>query len=386
MDEWKSFPLESDVERIRKVVEKYFEIYETKEEENTFYIHMPQDSTLENRFEDLRIELKGMDFIPFLRYENGEYMLHLLKKPKLNTRSRWLNVILFFTTIVTTMLAGSMLFLTEWSVEDMLMPRNLLDGLIFFSFPLMAILGIHELGHYFVSKKHNVAASLPFFIPVPPIGLPLGTLGAVISMREPIPDRKALIDIGIAGPIAGFLVSIPVCLIGLFLMQQNPVFADPSQTFQLNPPLLFTALSQFFTLPTSPGNDLLFTALSQFFILPISPGKEIVIHPTAFAGWVGLLVTAINLLPAGQLDGGHIARGALREKHKYASYTAIGLLLLSSLFGGGWLLMAFFIVFFIGAGHPPALNEFVPLDAKRKMLVLLAVLIFIMSFTPIPVS
>ena len=367
MDEWKSFPLEGDVERVRNVVEKYFDIYETREGEYSFYIHMPQDGTLENRFEDLRIELKGMGFIPFLRYENGEYMLHVLKKPTANTRSRWLNVILFFTTIVTTMLAGSMLFLTEWSVNGMLMPRNLLDGLIFFSFPLMAILGIHELGHYFVSKKHNVAASLPFFIPVPPIGLPLGTLGAVISMREPIPDRKALIDIGIAGPIAGFLVSIPVCLIGLFLMQQNPVFADPSQTFQLNPPLLFTALSQFFTFPTSPG-------------------KEIVIHPTAFAGWVGLLVTAINLLPAGQLDGGHIARGALREKHRYASYTAIGLLLLSSFFGSGWLLMAFFIIFFIGAGHPPALNEFVPLDAKRKILVLLSIVIFALSFTPIPVS
>ncbi|RLF63355.1 MAG: hypothetical protein DRN31_02635 [Thermoplasmata archaeon] len=197
--------------------------------------------------------------------------------------------------------------------------------------------------------------------------LPLGTLGAVISMREPIPNRKALIEIGIAGPIAGFLVSIPVCLIGLFLMQQNPIFADPSQTMQLNPPLLFTALSQLITLPTVPG-------------------KDIVIHPTAFAGWVGLLVTAINLLPAGQLDGGHIARGVLREKHKYASFAAIALLLLSSFFGGGWLFMAFFIIFFIGAGHPPALNEFVPLDARTKGLAVLAIIIFIMSFTPVPIS
>ncbi|HDH81699.1 MAG TPA: site-2 protease family protein [Thermoplasmatales archaeon] len=277
-------------------------------------------------------------------------------------------MLLFFTTIITTMLSGSMLFLTEWSIKSMLLPKNLINGLVFFSVPLMAILGIHELGHYFVSKKHNVAASLPFFIPIPPNPvLPLGTLGAVISMREPIPNRKALIEIGIAGPIAGFLVSIPVCLIGLFLMQQNPIFADPSQTMQLNPPLLFTALSQLITLPTVPG-------------------KDIVIHPTAFAGWVGLLVTAINLLPAGQLDGGHIARGVLREKHKYASFAAIALLLLSSFFGGGWLFMAFFIIFFIGAGHPPALNEFVPLDARTKGLAVLAIIIFIMSFTPVPIS
>jgi len=367
MEEWNSFPLKSDAEYIRKVVEKYFKVYEAKEGENTFFIHMPLDNTLEKRFEDLRMEFKEMDFIPFLQHERGEYVLHVIKKPRLKTKPNWLNILLFLTTIVTTMLAGSMLFMTERSLEGMFVPWNLLRGLVFFSFPLMAILGIHELGHYFVSKKHRVAASLPFFIPVPPLGLPLGTLGAVISMREPIPDRKSLIDIGVAGPIAGFLVSIPVCLVGLFLMQQNPVFADPTQTFQLNPPLLFTVLSQLFTFPTVPG-------------------KEIVIHPTAFAGWVGLLVTAINLLPAGQLDGGHIARGALRDKHKYASYAAIGLLLLSSLFGGGWLFMAVFIIFFIGAGHPPALNEFVPLDMKRKMLVLLAIVIFVLSFTPIPIS
>ncbi len=365
MDEWKSFPLESDEEHIRKVVEKYLQIYETKEGENTFYINIPQNNTLEEKFEQLRVELKSMDFIPFLRSEGGEYVLSVIKKPKLKTRPNWLNIVLFFTTIVTTMLSGSMLFLEEWSMNGMLMPQNLFRGLVFFSFPLMAILGIHELGHYFVSRKHNVAASLPFFIPIPPNPvLPLGTLGAVISMREPIPDRKALINIGIAGPIAGFLVSIPVCLIGLFLMQQNPVVAtDVTEGMMIHFPLLLTALSQFFTIPSNA-----------------------IIHPTAFAGWVGLLVTAINLLPAGQLDGGHIARGALKEKHRYASFAAIALLVLSSFLGGGWIFMAFFIVFFIGAGHPPALNEFVPLDAKTKGLVIIAILIFISSFTPVPIS
>jgi hypothetical protein len=365
MDEWESYPLDEDKEYLRHIVGNYFSIYDAKEGENAFYINIPQDNTLEEKFESLRLELKDMGFIPLLRYEGGEYILHILKKPKLNTRPEWINIVLFFTTLITTMLSGSILFLTQWSIKDMLMPENLLNGLIFFSFPLMAILGIHELGHYFVSKKHNVAASLPFFIPIPPNPvLPLGTLGAVISMREPIPDRKALIDIGIAGPIAGFLVSIPVCIIGLFLMQQKPVIAtDVTEGMTIHFPLLLTALSQFFTIPSNS-----------------------VIHPTAFAGWVGLLVTAINLLPAGQLDGGHIARGALREKHKYASFAAIGLLVLSSFFGGGWLFMAFFIVFFIGAGHPPALNEFVPLDGKRKVLVLLSIVIFVLSFTPIPIS
>jgi len=365
MDEWRSYPLDYE-EKVRKTVSRYFSIYERKEGDVlAFCINVPYDEgLLEYKFEELRMELKKMGLIPILRHEGGEYVLFIAEKPFLKTKPPWINLLLFFTTIVTTMLSGSILFLEEWSWKGLFAFDNLLNGLIFFSFPLLAILGIHELGHYFVSKKHGVAASLPFFIPVPPNPfLPLGTLGAVISMREPIPDRKALIDIGIAGPLAGFLVSIPVCLIGLFLMQQNPTEATAGG-LTIHFPLLLTALSTFFTFP-----------------------PNTVIHPTAFAGWVGLLVTAINLLPAGQLDGGHIARGVLRERHKYASFIAVAFLLSISFVGGGsWMFMAFFIIFFIGMGHPPALNELISLDTKRKLLALIALLIFIVSFTPIPIS
>lgn len=372
MDEWRSYPLDYE-ERVRKIVSRYFSVYERKEGDVlAFYIEIPYDEELlEYKFEELRMELKKMDLIPFLRYEGGEYLIFIAEKPFLKTKPPWINLLLFFSTIITTMLSGSILFLESWSWKDLFALNNLLNGLIFFSFPLLAILGVHEFGHYFVSKKHGVAASLPFFIPVPPNPiLPLGTLGAVISMREPIPDRKALIDIGIAGPLAGFLVSIPICLIGLFLMQENPIEATGDGLI-IHFPLLLSALSSFFNFP-----------------------PDTVIHPTAFAGWVGLLVTAINLLPAGQLDGGHIARGVLREKHKYASFIAI-LFLLSISFigpylvpgaGSPWLFMTFFIVFFIGTGHPPALNEMVSLDSKRKLLALVALLIFIVSFTPIPIS
>ncbi|KAA0004102.1 MAG: site-2 protease family protein [Thermoplasmata archaeon] len=365
MDEWRSYPLDYE-EQIRKKVGKYFSIYERKEGDVlAFYVDIPYDEEiLEYRFEELRMELKKMNLIPILRREEGEYVLFIAEKPFLRTKPPWINLLLFFATIITTMLSGSILFLETWSWKELFAFHNLLNGLIFFSFPLLAILGVHEWGHYFVSKRHGVAASLPFFIPVPPNPfLPLGTLGAVISMREPIPDRKALIDIGIAGPLAGFLISIPVCLVGLFLMEQNPIEAT-GEGLAIHFPILLTALSEFFTFPSN-----------------------IVIHPTAFAGWVGLLVTAINLLPAGQLDGGHIARGVLREKHKYASFIAVAFLLSISFIGGGsWMFMAFFIIFFIGMGHPPALNELVSLDAKRKLLALIALLIFIVSFTPIPIS
>ncbi len=383
MDEWPAFPLRDDSERVRRTVARYFTIYGEKDDEAySYYVDMPIDAdVLRERFEQLRLELKEERYVPVLRRERGEYVLRVVKHPEQKTRPEWLNLMLFFVTIVTTMLSGSMLFvgyLTEMSLnqfltvpfwEQVFAARHLLYGLGFFSFPLMAILGIHELGHYWVSQRHNMAASLPFFIPIPPNPfLPLGTLGAVISMREPIPDRKALIEIGIAGPISGFLVAIPVCLAGLFLMQQYPVFIDPTEALQLNPPLLFIGLEQLFTFPAPPE------------------GMKLVTHPTAFAGWVGLLVTAINLLPAGQLDGGHVARGALRGRHKYASIAAIGLLIATSFFGGGWLFFALFIVFIIGVGHPPALNEYVPLSPWLKGLSILAVVIFALSFVPVPIS
>mgnify|MGYP000075011855 CR=1 FL=1 len=367
MDTWPSFPLEDDVKRVRDLVKRYFSIYEEQPGQvNTFYIDVPSHpGLLDNYFEQLRLDLKETGYIPFLQREGREYVLHITRKPRVKTRPEWLNWVLLAATVVTTMLSGSLLFLEEWSVKGMLKLANMLDGLVFFSVPLLLILGIHELGHYYVSKKHHVAASLPFFIPIPPNPvLPLGTLGAVISMREPIPNRRALIEIGIAGPIAGFLVSIPVCLAGLFLMQENPVLVDSLEgTLTIHFPLLLQAMSQLFAIP-----------------------ENAVIHPTAFAGWVGLLVTAINLLPAGQLDGGHIARGALRDRHKYASFGAIALLIVSALFGGPWIFFAFFIVFIIGVGHPPALNEHVPLDGRLKALALLAVVIFVLSFIPVPIS
>lgn len=398
MDEWPAFPLRDNTEHVRRTVERYFTIYGEKDDEAySYYVDMPLDSdALQERFEQLRLDLKQEQYVPVLRREHGEYVLRVVKHPQQKTRPEWLNVVLFSVTIVTTMLSGSMLFvgyLTELTLNEFLtvpfweqvfVAKHLLYGLGFFSFPLMAILGIHELGHYWVSQKHDMAASLPFFIPIPPNPvLPLGTLGAVISMREPIPDRKALIEIGIAGPITGFLVAIPVCLAGLFLMQQYPVFVDPGG-MQLNPPLLFLGLEQFFSFPAP---DLAVTLFGRGVLPSLVQEKAVMIHPTAFAGWVGLLVTAINLLPAGQLDGGHVARGALRDKHKYASIGAIGLLIVSSfLLGGGWLFFALFIVFIIGVGHPPALNEYVPLSPWLKGLSVLALVIFALSFVPVPIS
>jgi len=225
----------------------------------------------------------------------------------------------------------------------------------------LAILGAHELCHYLMSKRHGVEASLPFFIPSIP---PLGTFGAFISMRDPMPDRKALVDVGVAGPIGGLLVTIPVAVLGLFLTSQGHVqqgsIGDAGAIGFIMQPLF-----EFLT-----------------YIIPIPSG--VVMHPMAIAAWVGMFVTAINLLPAGQLDGGHIARGLLGEKARYLGYATIGGLFFMSLFYIGWLFFAVLIVF-LGLRHPAPLNDISKLDIKRKAVGAVALAILVVTFTPIPV-
>ncbi len=365
---WESFP---DIEGIRNIIEKYFRVYETKYEEGimAFFVDLPFDENLlQQNFDLLRRELKEKNLIPFLRQKGGENLIFVMYKPPVKGRSKLINLALFITTIITTTLSGAILFLEKENLMDIFKIDKLINGFVFFSLPLLTILGIHELGHYFVSKKHGVTASLPFFIPIPPNPiLPLGTMGAVISMREPIPDRKALLDIGVAGPIAGFLVSIPILIIGLSMSSLIPLSEIPEGA-----PML--------------GDNLLIIILSTL-MFNIPKGYVISLHPTAFAGWVGLLVTAINLLPAGQLDGGHIARAVLKEKHRYASFATIIFLAGLTFVGiGNWLFLLLLLIFLIGTEHPPALNEYISLDAKRKMLAFASLLIFILCFTPMPIS
>jgi len=370
---WVSYPDEETIQMLRNKVGKYFSVYDMKYEDGIFLFHVDlpkENQIIEQKFNFLRMDLQKINFIPLLRYHNGEYIIFVAYKKKVRGRPLWINILLLVLTIITTTLSGSLLFVsgnTMQMLNEMLIPAKILNGFIFFSLPLLSILGIHEMGHYFVAKKHGVAASLPYFIPIPPNPvLPLGTMGALISMREPIPDRKSLLDIGIAGPLAGFIVAIPVLIIGLHLSSVIPVSSVPKGTPQL-------------------GQNLLFSILSNIMI-HVPRGYTIELHPTAFAGWVGLLVTAINLLPAGQLDGGHVARAVLKERHRYASFGAIALLAsLSFLGGGSWLFMLLIIIFFIGPQHPPALNELMPLDKKRKMLAIAAIIIFILSFTPRPI-
>ncbi|MEM0449365.1 MAG: site-2 protease family protein [Methanomassiliicoccales archaeon] len=352
----------AEVNLIKSLVAAHFKVYEVKVSYETIELLVtPEQSTLEQNFEALRRDLYSRGYIPVLEYSGGEYKITVLRKPPLPKRRNWLNLAFLTATILTTVYTGTILYASYSNQSQALSLENVVMGALTFALPLMLILGAHELSHYFMSKRHDLDASLPYFIPAWP---PIGTFGAFISMREPMPNKKALVDIGVAGPIAGLLMSIPILIIGLLLnagATPNPD-AVPAGQLAINTPLLF---------------DLF------MFLLPIPEGA--VLHPMAFAAWVGIFVTAINLLPAGQLDGGHIARGLLGKNAIFLSFATVALLLiLGFVFYLGWLLFAFLIIV-LGLNHPAPLNDVSKLDTKRIAVGAFAVVLLVSSFVFVPI-
>jgi membrane-associated protease RseP (regulator of RpoE activity) len=268
-----------------------------------------------------------------------------------------LHVFLFAITFLTTILAGAM----QAGVNVLKEPEKIYKGFPF-ALTLMSILLAHELSHYFASNKHRVKATLPYFIPAPTL---IGTFGAFIKMKSPVVTRKALLDIGVSGPLAGFIISLVVSIVGL----------SHSQVVSIQETKGAISL----------GDSLLFSVLSNL-ILNYQPGaQDILLHPVAFAGWIGFFVTSINLIPVGQLDGGHIAYALFGEKkHLYLSKVVVPLMFLLGLFlWFGWAIWAM-LLFILGMRHPPILYGEVLLDRKRKFLGWLAFGIFIVTFMPVP--
>ncbi|HEX9341088.1 MAG TPA: site-2 protease family protein [Thermoplasmata archaeon] len=348
----------AEIEAIRTVVAKYFTVYGVVVTPLalTFQVTSPSGS-IDAPFDALRQELVPRDYIPTVTQERGETLLHVQRRPRMRFARRQVNLLLLLLTIPSIVFFGGAWNWSAYSGEPILSAASIGYGSLFFSLPLLTILGSHEMGHFLVAKKYKVHASLPFFLPSLP---PLGTLGAFISMRDPIPNRRALLDIGVSGPLVGFAIAIPVTLAGLALSTGTPP-----------------------VVPTVPGEaiqgSLLFNFLSLFFPLP----NPVLKHPLAFAGWVGLFVTAINLLPAGQLDGGHIARALFGRNQFYLSWAAILLLFIMSAWYIGWIFFAFLILM-LGARHPPPLNDITRLDAARKLVGIGAVAILFLTFVPVP--
>ena len=353
---------DAEIESIRSVVARHFPVYGVVVTPLalTFQVTAAAE-TLEGAFDALRRELVPKDYIPTITQERGETLVHVQRRPKPRFARREVNAALLVVTVITTLVFGGAWNWAGYAGTPLFSLESIVWGAAFFGVPLLTILGAHEMGHYLVAKRYHVHASLPFFLPSVP---PLGTFGAFISMRDPIPSRRALLDIGASGPLVGFAIAIPVTLAGLALSAAGPqTVGPPAGDFEvIHPSALFLFLSLFFPLP-----------------------ETYAMHPLAFAGWVGLFVTAINLLPAGQLDGGHIARALLGKNQRHLSWAAIlALFTIGTVYGYvGWYIFGTLILM-LGVRHPPPLNDITRLSPARKLIGIAAVAVLLLTFIPQP--
>jgi len=306
------------------------------------------------------------------------------------------NVILFLLTLASMLMAGTMYGMeapTDPSFLAILqaMLQNLPNG-IAFGVSLLGILLAHEFGHYFAARFHRIAVSLPYFFPFPLSYF--GTFGAFIRLKEPPKNRRVLLDIGISGPIAGLVVAIPVLLVGLYLSDIGPLPLNPiaAQGTVLEGNSLLYLASKYIVSGELLPKPLHYAGLSPFMYwvryfftgLPMPfGGSDVLMHPLAWAGWAGLLVTMLNLIPAGQLDGGHAIYVLLGKATARLWPFIIGILLLLGMVWPGWYLWAA-LVFLMGRTYARPRDEITPLDSRRKWLAVFSLVLFILVFSPVP--
>jgi len=346
------FTSQTDFEQITTLVSTEFQIEDTLLEYNvpTYYLKQPQET--KQPFLKLLEKLESMNLTAFLRRDDGRVVLKIAPKPATKPSNILVNWILFFATIGTT-------FITGYTLSEGLI--NPLIGGASFTIAMMAVLGTHEMGHKITADRKKIDATAPYFIPGPPPILGgIGTFGAVIMQKTLPPNKDALFDIGSSGPIVGFIVATIVTTLGLAMAIPAP---PPEQVGTLPMPLLSILIARL---------------LLNFGMIPIPAlGEELFMHPVQFAGWVGMVITMLNLLPAAMLDGGHIARSLAGEKTRTA-LTAISILLL--LVNPYFRLMAIFVLFMATHKHPGPLDDVSSLSTGRRLLAVLLVVIFLLSF------
>jgi membrane-associated protease RseP (regulator of RpoE activity) len=307
-----------------------------------------------------------------------------------------INLLLFGVTLFSVLLAGALYGYAGPQPSGL---GELLAGLlqslptgIPFAASLLAILLAHEFGHYLAARFHNTAVTLPYFLPFP--GSPFGTLGAFIQLKEPPRNRRVLLDIGLAGPLAGLVVAVPILLFGLAISDvthlPNTTRLAANQVLEGNSILYlaskFIVTGKLLPQPVDfgPGGAVAYW-LRYFFLGIPTPfgGLDVQLSPVAWAGWAGLLVTALNLIPAGQLDGGHVLYVLLgRRAGRLLPYLIVALIALGLVWSGWWLWAA--LIFFLGRTHAQPMDEITPLDPTRKALAIIGLLVFVVTFTPVP--
>jgi len=347
---------QAEFEKISGLVKNQFEVEEALVEHDvpTYYLKQPQET--KQPFLNLLKSLEPMELIAVLRRVDERIVLRVVKKPQARPSNVKINWILFFATIVTTFLTGYML--SDGLVANGTMPSPLVGGATF-SAAIMIVLGMHEMGHKLTANRRNMDATPPYFIPgPPPIGgsLGIGTFGAVIMQKSLPPNRDALFDIGANGPIVGFVLASIVAIIGLAI---SPVAVPTGNENFLATPLIFEVFLTFIIRPPA--------------------GSVIMLHPVAFAGWVGMFVTMLNLLPAAMLDGGHVTKSLFGEKTRMV-LTALSILYLIAI---NSYVMAIFVLFLSMFRHPGPLDDVSGLSGSRKLAALGLAAIFVLCSFPL---
>lgn len=361
---------ESNIPRLQRLLWDVFAIHETKVLESPdqlieFRGQLTQQS--DRAYEAIGPRFRDAGYTVVLYRDKQADVVHAQHGVQQARPAQvWINVVLLIATVITTLMAGAIIsgVLVRSPEVFLRRPALLLEG-IPFAFTLLLILGVHEMGHYIAGRLHHTAVTLPYFIPMPPFGaLPLGTLGAFIQLRSPIPNRRALFDIGVAGPLAGLVVAIGAFAIGLSMSQAQQGGGS--------------------------GLTLGRSIFTQFMIGVFQPdalrqGFGVQMNPIMLAGWLGLFVTVINLLPIGQLDGGHILYAVAGRRARWIGFATIGLLVILGVQFGAttWLVWAVLGTLF-GVRHAPALDDITPLDPARKLMALATLIIFVLIFVPVP--
>ncbi len=360
------------IEALRHDIADLFVVYDTTLDQPhpghvRFRGHFLQDTAV--CFDELRARFEKQGFTPMIRREEDRTALIALPVVFDPPPSKWwINLVLFILTILSTLSVGASYGAT--SMKEALMLWRGWE----FSLSIMLILGAHELGHYFAARYHKVPVTLPYFIPLPIISV-IGTLGAFIRLKAPVKNRRALLDVGVAGPLAGMVFALPILIYGLMTSQVG-IIAPPPPGDQI---LL-------------EGNSILYALVKYIIFGQMLPtggigGLDVQLNAVAWAGWVGLLVTALNLIPIGQLDGGHVAYVLFGKHAKQLFWPVIivlaGLIVFTgSTMWGVWIAL----LFFFGRAYAEPLDDVTPLDKKRKAIAIFALILFVLIFTPIPLQ
>lgn len=356
-----------NVEKVQQLVSTYFTYTDFKVEDSVI-IFKVEPSVYD--FDTIKAAFEKERYYPFLRKKKEQQYLILVEKVEQGPPNIMWNIVLFAATVASTLFAG---YILSFSLAAEGLMSNVWIGAVSFSAAIMFILGTHEMGHKYASFRNGVDATWPYFIPMP--FFIIGTMGALIKSRSPMPNNNSMVQLGASGPLCGFLVAVPLYILGLKLSYIVP--APPVEEGFI----IF-------------GQSLLTGLLSET-LISVPEGSSVLLHPVGIAAWAALLVTSVNLIPVGQLDGGHIARAILGERiHRIVSYGLIGGMAVLGFpyynpffVWEGWFVWAILLYFVImRAGSGGSMNELEPISGFSKVLAIAALTVFVLTVIPIPLS